>query len=209
MKKPTYLLLSALIVAATGCDNPKADESAKSNISEKKIENYGGFTSKIEWGEHLVKTIGCADCHSSKKMTEKGPEPDESLWLAGHPAGMPMPQIDRAMAEKNQLFVSDMNVTAFIGPWGVSYAANLTPDKATGIGTWTEENFFRAIREGKYKGLPESRMILPPMPWYNFALLKDEELSAIFAYLQSIKPISNAVPAPEPPVSAPQSTAQK
>lgn len=201
MKNLFYLSLCSVLIVFIACNNPKDQESSGGN-TEKRTE-HAGFTNKIEWGEHLVKTIGCADCHSPKKMTDNGPEPDENLWLSGHPAVMPMPAIDRAMAEKNHLFVSDMNLTAFVGPWGVSYAANITPDKATGIGTWTEENFFRALREGKYKGLTGSRMLLPPMPWYNFALLKDEEISAMFAYLQSLRPINNAVPAPEPPVTAP------
>jgi hypothetical protein len=202
MKNLIYLFFLSFVIVFAACNSPRANEPETNTKAD-----YAGFTSKIEWGEHLVKTMGCADCHSPKIMTAHGPEPDENLWLSGHPADRPLPNIDRAMAEKNMLFVSDMSLTAFIGPWGVSFGANLTPDKATGIGTWSEENFFRALREGKYKGLPDSRMILPPMPWFNFALLKDEELSAMFAYLQSITPIENAVPGPEQPLSASQPTA--
>ena len=87
--------------------------------------------------------------------------------------------------------------TASIGVWGVSFAGNLTSD-ATGIGNWTEENFLRAIRHGKLKGLQNGRDILPPMPWQVYKNMKDEDLKAIFAYLKTTKPVENIVPAPRP-----------
>ncbi len=90
------------------------------------------------------------------------------------------------------------DLTSAVGPWGVSFAANLTSDP-TGIGSWTEENFKRALKEGKYKGMPGGRTLLPPMPWQNFANISDEDVSAIFAYLKSTKPVKNVVPAPIPP----------
>jgi hypothetical protein len=90
------------------------------------------------------------------------------------------------------------DLTAAAGPWGVSFAANLTPDQS-GIGTWTEEQFKRAIMQGKFKGIDGARTLLPPMPWFNFAALKDEDVSAIFAYLKSLKPVVNVVPQPIPP----------
>lgn len=75
-------------------------------------------------------------------------------------------------------------MTAWTGPWGISYSANLTPDE-TGTGNWTEEQFIRAIREGKSKGLQNGRSLLPPMPWQTLRIMKDEELKAIFAYLKN------------------------
>ena len=87
------------------------------------------------------------------------------------------------------------DITAAAGMWGISFAANLTSDQ-TGIGNWTEENFKRALKEGKYKGLEGGRMLLPPMPWQNFANIKDEDVKAIFAYLKSTKPVNNLVPQP-------------
>jgi hypothetical protein len=86
-----------------------------------------------------------------------------------------------------------MNNTAAVGPWGTSFAANLTPDQ-TGIGTWTEEQFIRAMKQGKWKGLENSRNLLPPMPWQGYSQLPEDDLKAIFAYLKSIKPIYNSVP---------------
>jgi hypothetical protein len=80
------------------------------------------------------------------------------------------------------------------GPWGVSYGANLTPDRATGIGTWTEQMVVGAMRTGRHAGV--GRPILPPMPWPSYAQMTDDDLKAIFAFLQSVKPISNRVPQP-------------
>ena len=94
-----------------------------------------------------------------------------------------------------------MDLTAAVGPWGTSFAANLTSD-ATGIGNWTEEQFERALRHGLYKGLEGSRPLLPPMPWQNLVNMKPEDMKAVFAYLKSTKPVENVVPAPIPPGGA-------
>ncbi len=85
--------------------------------------------------------------------------------------------------------------TAFSGPWGVSYAANLTPDQNTGLGIWTEDMFVNALRTGRHMGT--SREILPPMPWPAFRNASDDDLKSIYAYLRSIKPIVNHVPDPQ------------
>jgi cytochrome c553 len=154
---------------------------------------------QIKQGEHLILITGCHDCHSPKKMTETGPVIDYSLALSGHPSKMPPPDIDRSEIEKKGLAVTQ-SLTSWVGPWGISYAANLTSD-ATGIGNWTEKQFFTAMRKGKYKGLESARSLLPPMPWEMYANMTDEELRAIFAYLKSTKPIKNVVPSAQPPVS--------
>ncbi len=164
-------------------------------------QSFGGFESQVKWGEHIVITGGCSDCHSPKKMTPKGPVVDNDLLLSGHPASMPPPDIERKEVEQKGLVVSTMSLTTWVGPWGISYAANLTPD-ATGIGGWQESNFITALREGKYKGMPNGRSLLPPMPWEYFKEMSDDEIKAIFAYLKSLKPVNNLVPQPVPPVSA-------
>ena len=129
-----------------------------------------------------------------------GPEDDSSLLLSGHPAKMPPPNVNRKEMESKGLFVTN-TLTSWVGPWGISYTANLTSD-STGIGMWKEEQFLYAIRNGKLKGLPGNRMILPPMPWQALRHMEDGELKAIFAYLKSTKPIVNVVPPPLPPESA-------
>lgn len=127
-----------------------------------------------------------------------GPEEDTSLLLSGHPAKVPPPDVDRNAMETKGLVVTQ-TLTAWVGPWGISYAANLTSD-TTGIGMWSEDQFMYAIRNGKLKGFKGSRDLLPPMPWRAFRNLNDDELKAIFAYLKSTKPIVNMVPQPAAPV---------
>jgi hypothetical protein len=95
--------------------------------------------------------------------------------------------------------IASNDFTAWGGPWGVSFARNLTPDQATGLGSWTEAMFVQTIRDGKHQGT--GRPLLPPMPWQEYRNLTDEDLSAIWAYLQSIPAVNNAVPEPIPPAA--------
>jgi len=156
---------------------------------------------EIKRGEYLVNYGGCNDCHTPKLMTPKGPQPDPSRLLSGYPANAPIPPVPPAGIigpTPNQWgAVTNNELTAWVGPWGTSYAANLTPDVATGLGGWTADQFVKTMRTGKHLGV--GREILPPMPWFDIALLNDRDLKAVFAYLKSIKPISNQVPQPAPP----------
>jgi hypothetical protein len=78
---------------------------------------------------------------------------------------------------------------------GISYSANITPDTATGIDSWSEDEFIKTLRTGRHLGQAGGRQILPPMPWPDFAQANDEDLKAIiFAYLHVLPPISNKVP---------------
>jgi hypothetical protein len=165
--------------------------------------NFGGFESQVKWGEHLVLVGVCNDCHTPKKMGPNGPELDMSLMLSGHPSKLAVPDVNRKDLESKGYAVSS-TFTAWIGPWGISYADNITSDP-TGIGNWTEANFIKAIREGKYKGMEGTRPLLPPMPWDFYKYWTDDEIKAVFAYLKSTKPIQNIVPQFQPPVSAPPS----
>ena len=161
---------------------------------------FGGYETQVQWGEHLVTICGCNDCHTPKKIGPMGPEDDSTRLLSGHPADLPPADIDRKLLESKGIVATNL-FTAWIGPWGISYTANLTSDQ-TGIGTWQESNFITAIREGKFKGIPTARPLLPPMPWHMYKHMTDDELKAIFAYLKSTKPIKNVVPEPTPPVLA-------
>jgi hypothetical protein len=184
----------------TQCTQAPAEKAETDSLAMAK-SSFAGYESKEKWGEHLVYIGGCGDCHTPKKMTDHGPVQDSSLNLSGHPAGMPPAPVDRKDLEKKGV-ISTQTLTAWTGPWGTSYTANLTSDP-TGIGGWTEENFFTAIRHGKSKGIETNRMLLPPMPWESIRLMTDDELRAVFAYLKSTKPVKNVVPQPEPPASAP------
>ena len=189
-------ILSVLLFSR--CDQKSAENQAVQSESPK--PDFAGFESQVKWGEHLVTVSACHDCHSPKKMTEHGPEIDSTLLLSGHPAQLSPPDVNRKELESKGL-VTTSDLTSWIGPWGISFAANLTSD-ATGTGNWKEEQFIYALREGKLKGLAGSRPLLPPMPWQMYKNMTDDELKAIFAYLKTTRPINNVVPPPVPPVLA-------
>ncbi len=155
----------------------------------------------IQRGEYLVTLGGCNDCHTPKKMGPHGPVLDESRLLSGQPAHEPIPEIPQGvLAPDKWMAVTNGHLAAWAGPWGVSFARNLTPDVETGLGSWTEAMFIKTLRTGKQMG--EGRPILPPMPWENFAKLTDADLKAIFAYLKSLPPVRNSVHDPIPPAGA-------
>ena len=152
----------------------------------------------VKRGEYLATIGGCRDCHTPKLMTPKGPAPDPKRAFAGHPAGTQLPPVPPGLLGPGQWgAVTTADLTAWAGPWGVSFAANLTPDKTTGLGAWTLEQFSQTLRTGKHLGV--GRPILPPMPWEDLAVLTAPDMQALFAYLQSLPPIVNQVPAPLPP----------
>jgi hypothetical protein len=146
----------------------------------------------ITRGEYLVTIMACADCHSPKVFGPNGPEPDMQKYLSGHPQQDALQPIDSKVMKNWALM--GMDGTVVVGPWGVSFSANLTPDE-TGIGTWTEEQFAKAFQKGLYKGIEGTRTLLPPMPWPMYSKVKDEDVKAIFYYLKSLKPVRNIVPA--------------
>ncbi|HZP47053.1 MAG TPA: hypothetical protein VFB07_00865 [Vicinamibacterales bacterium] len=143
-----------------------------------------------ERGRYLVAVFGCGDCHTPLKLGKNGPEPDLTRFLSGHPEQMGA--LPAAKLPGPWMWAGAATNTAFTGPWGISYAANLTPDRNTGLGIWTEEMFVKAIRSGRHMGT--SREILPPMPWPAIRNASDEDLKSMFAYLRSIAPVANHVP---------------
>lgn len=161
----------------------------------------------VALGKYLVHTSACDDCHTPKIFTEDGRMMlDTTRLLSGHPQNEAVPSL-QISALKMDWIAGNMGLTTWVGPWGISYAANLTPDKATGIGTVTEEMFIRTMRDGKLKGV--GRSLLPPMPWEVYRLKTDEDLKAMYAYLMSLKPIHNQVPQPTPPDKATEMLAEK
>jgi mono/diheme cytochrome c family protein len=150
---------------------------------------------RIDRGAYLVGMMGCNDCHTPWKMGPQGPEPDMSRALTGHPEGLVMPPAPAAAGP--WIWHGAATNTAFAGPWGVSFTANLTPDPETGLGKWTEEMFIATMRTARHQG--KGRPILPPMPAKMIGKANDEDLKSIFAYLQSLAPVKNKVPAPVEP----------
>jgi mono/diheme cytochrome c family protein len=188
-------LLSAVIPAAVvlaGCNQPPAPAPAPAAPPA---------PSPVERGQMLVVGGGCHDCHTPKRLTERGPEADLSRALQGHPQEEVIASPFKGASPGWTTHTND-NLTAWSGAWGVSFAANLTPDD-TGIGTWSEEMFVNALKSGKHQGA--GRPILPPMPWNWYGQLPEEDLKAMYAYLKSIKPIANKVPPPLGPDGKPVS----
>jgi mono/diheme cytochrome c family protein len=182
----TILCTSFLLVAGFTQDKPAAQtKTAPTNL--------------VKRGEYLAVIGGCHDCHTPKNYGPKGPEPDMTRNLSGHPADAKLPEIPAGVLGPGKWAgLTNEHFTAWVGPWGTSFAINLTPDEETGIGTWNEAMFIKAMRTGKHLG--EGREILPPMPWQNLAKATDDDLKALFAYFQSIPPVKNAVPDPIPPM---------
>ncbi|HLG41380.1 MAG TPA: hypothetical protein VI461_17000 [Chitinophagaceae bacterium] len=188
--KKTFLILTAfagiISVALIACTSGGATPEKLAVISQDSLVNRGSY---------LVNAMGCDDCHSPKIFTPTGFEIDMEHRFAGHLAGSPLGKPNTGVM-KNGYMLFALDLTSAVGPWGQSYAANISSD-ATGIGNWTEDQFFRAIREGKSKGLKENRDLLPPMPWFVYKNLNDTDIKAIFAYLKSTKPVENRVPGPK------------
>jgi mono/diheme cytochrome c family protein len=158
----------------------------------------GKAEARIARGKQLVSTSGCHDCHTPLKLGNNGPEPDMSRALSGHPAEMQLPP---PPAPNGPWIVSVAATnTAWAGPWGVSFTANLTPDAETGLGDWTAQSFIQTIRTGRHLG--RGRPLLPPMPVAVYQNFSDDDLGAIFAYLQSLPATKNRVPDPVVPVPA-------
>ncbi|MEO6355907.1 MAG: c-type cytochrome [Ferruginibacter sp.] len=173
------------------CTNSKTEPPAIGAIAAAK-ESFGGFDSQVKWGESLVTNAGCNDCHTPKKMGPNGPEDDMSLMLSGHPAKMPPPDFDAKEAAKKGLIVTQ-TFTSWTGPWGTTYAVNLTSD-ASGIGGWKEEQFLKALHERKWMGLDNTRPLMPPMSLMPAIKMSDDELKAIFAFLKTTAPVKNIAP---------------
>ncbi len=152
----------------------------------------------LERGKFLVEFGGCTDCHTPMVMTQNGPRYDSTRYLSGHPSALKMPPAPKL--EMPWMAAASATLTAWSGPWGISYSANLTPD-SSGMGVWTEDMFLQAMRSGKHWGV--SRPIMPPMPWETIGKLSDADLKAVYAFLQTIPSINNVVPDYEPPAEMP------
>ncbi len=149
-------------------------------------------------GAYLIKTMGCNDCHTPLKMGPKGPEPDMDRFLSGHPADLKMPPAPD-LGKGPWVWMGSGSMTAFHGPWGTTFAANLTSDKETGMGAVSEKDFIQIFRTGRHLG--KGRPVLPPMPVAAVNEATDEDIKAIYAFLQTTKPVRNAVPDILPPRS--------
>jgi len=184
-RRPTPLALLSLLAALGACSPSPPSHQA--------------VATPVERGRYLVDVGGCNDCHTPKVMTAEGPAFDTTRLLSGHRADEAIAAVPAGVIAPTEWgAVTNNSLTAWAGPWGVSFTANLTPD-ATGLGGWDADVFIRTLRTGRHRGV--GRPILPPMPWFNYAKMSDDDLRAVFAYLQSIRPVRNLVPAPIAPAT--------
>ena len=183
-----FAALSAVLVSGIAARATSTPETPKAQAA------------RIERGAYLVRHMGCNDCHTPWKVGPRGPEPDMSRALTGHPEQMQMPPAPQ-LPPGPWLWTAAATNTAFAGPWGVSFTANLTPDNETGLGSWTEEMFIATMRTGRHQG--KGRPVLPPMPYQILGALSDNDIKDLFVYLQSLTPVHNRVPAPIDPPEPP------
>ena len=158
------------------------------------IRSVESQSDMVQRGKYLVDAVAaCGYCHTPRA----GAEYNMEMYLAGHPARQSYPRYKLpSMMQQGIFIVTSTQMTAFSGPFGTSFATNLTPDKETGLGDWTEEMFIGAIRTGLHQGVEGNRKIFPPMPAKHYAQMNDEDLKAIWAYLRTIKPVKNEVSPP-------------
>ena len=121
---------------------------------------------RVTRGKYLASIMDCGGCHTPGAFSGK---PDMSRWLAGESVGFEIPGM------------------------GIFYPPNLTADRQTGIGAWSESDIIKAVRTGVR---PDGRELAPAMPWRAYAALNDNDARALAAYLKSLKPVANQVPAP-------------
>ena len=172
MTKKLAIALALAVIGTAACKKKKADKPAPPQpvIADKAASppDAGaaapapGVGGDVERGKYLVTAVaGCATCHTP--LTPQG-EPDMTRLMAG---GFEMPE-----------------------KFGTWRGANVTMDKKTGIGDWTDQQIITAIREGKR---PDGSQLYPIMPYLRFNALSDDDAKAIVAFMRTLPPVANAV----------------
>ncbi len=144
--------------------------------AEELTAHYEGLSAKskndpVAWGKYLVSYMGCGDCHTPVRAD-----------------GTMMEEYTLAGGQRWEMLPYYNSV----------YPANLTSDTETGIGSYSDDQLRQAITRG-VRLKDGSRMLPFPMPWPNYAGLKDEDIDALIAYLRTVPPVRNAVPARDEP----------
>jgi len=211
MKRSTLVVtsLTVLALAVAGALSAQTADAPVATSSAPRATTPEDDEARLARGKYMVTVSACNDCHTPFKMGATGPEPDMTRMLSGHPESLQIAAPPSPLAAPWVMSGAHTN-TAWAGPWGVSFTANLTPDKETGLGDWNVQTFKDTIRNGRHMG--RGRPILPPMPWPMYRNMTDQDLEAVFAYLRTIPAIRNKVPEPLPPpapATAGTSTATK
>ena len=128
---------------------------------------FAATPARLERGKYIAEDVaGCMDCHSPHDWTKHDAPVPEGMEGAGE--NFPV-----------------------VGLPGQFSAPNLTPDRETGIGTWSDDQLARAIREGIGH---DGRALFPVMPYLDYQSMSDEDLASVIVYLRSLKPVHNALP---------------
>lgn len=199
MRSWAKMMVGILVLAAASAACTKSEPAPSSDRAERGAPALAKVD-PAKRGKELVTLGGCNDCHTPMRFDPAlgMPKPQMDRMLSGHPEGAPDPE---GAPGKTDQGVIGPTFTAFKLPFGVVYAANLTPDPETGL-RMSEDDFVKAMRSGKHQGKADARPILPPMPWMNLAQAPEEDLRAIHAYLITIPPVKNRVAEPRVPAPA-------
>jgi hypothetical protein len=197
---PAFLWLVVLAAGVlVGCSGNPAPPSSSDEVAPPIVK--GTYADDpVKRGQYLVRIGSCNDCHTPWIFDKElgMPRPDMTRMLSGHPNDGPDPE--GTLGKMDQGLIGP-TFTSFALPFGIIYSANLTPDKDSGTGTWTEQMFIDIFRKGRHLG-GDGRGVLPPMPWFWIRNLSDDDLKAVFAYLRTIPPVYNVVPSPKVPDEA-------
>ncbi|HET6892415.1 MAG TPA: cytochrome c [Pyrinomonadaceae bacterium] len=164
--KKRFIKLSLVAITLAGVILSAGYSSRKGATSATVRLTFERTTARLERGRYIVEgPAHCFQCHSEVDWEKPGAQPKRGKKGAG------------------TIFPEEAL------PWLV--APNITPDLETGAGTWTDEQFARAIREGIGH---DGRRLFPMMPYMNFKNMSDEDLASVVAYVRSIEPVRNVVP---------------
>ena len=173
-------LITITALFAIGCDR---EGKGPKNFSDRQVSE----------GEALVMEARCNFCHTPELA-----ENDKYFGkiLFGHPSDKKLPDLPNAPVGSQQWLevVSNLDSTVWIAGDKIVFSANITPDRETGIGKWSNEDFINTIRTGMHPGWKKE--LNKPMPWLDYAKLSNEQLTSIYSYLMSQKPVYNKVPGP-------------
>ncbi|HXZ80739.1 MAG TPA: cytochrome c [Terriglobales bacterium] len=155
------VVLAALAITFTVGWTPVFGPKARP-VSNRRFE---ATPSRLERGKYLAETrMGCIECHTPKQANV------EPSVFTGKPGS-------------GGVFLDEDNLRVV--------AANITPDRETGIGAWSDDEISRAIREGISK---DGHALFPIMPYEEFRRMSDEELASVIVYIRTLEPVRSSLP---------------
>ena len=163
----TFFIVAALALSVASCNSSRSPVEPIPKFAIRPLTNvrYEPTQARLERGRYLSEgVLHCFVCHTDRDWTKPGAPPVAEMKGAGHLWGTDNPGV---------------------------VAPNLTPDKETGTGNWTDDMLGRAIREGISH---DGRVLDDQMYYFSYRFLSDEDLAAVIVYLRSLKPIRNRLP---------------